>query len=146
MNVTVNTEVSYAVKEVKVKSLTFRLKDAGLTIEAPYVWLDTEGNVVKTGTNKYDEATLLASFAAQGVDLAPLLSVFKGVLTPVAECKILRIDLASPVTATLVQVGAEGKYVSVKLDAAQVSAALAPVTLEQLQQLVAGFTVAVVAS
>jgi hypothetical protein len=146
MNVTVNTEVSYAVKDVRVKSLTFRLKATGLLLEAPYVWLDAEGKVVRTGTNKYDEATLLASFAAQGVDLAPLLSIFKGVLAPVAECKILRIDLTTPVTATMVQVGAEGKYVSVMLDEAQLSASLAPVTLEQLQQMVAGFTAAVLAA
>jgi hypothetical protein len=145
MNVTVNTEVSYAVKEVKVKSLTFRLKEAGLVLDAPYVWLDAEGKVVKAGTNKYDEASLVASFTAQGVDLAPMLSIFKGVLAPIAECKILRIDLVTPVSATMVQVGAEGKYVSIKLDETQLAAALVPVTIEQLQQMVGGFTAAVLA-
>ena len=138
MDINTNATVSQLVKTAKVRSLTFRSTAAGLTITAPFVWLDDKGKVLKVGTNTYTEAQLVEAFA--GTDITGTLTALKNALSPVEACKILLLDLSGAVQkTTVVGPNADGKYVATVLTQDQLSAAIAPVTIEQLQGMISLF-------
>lgn len=150
MNIATDTTVSYQVKNVSINRLVLAARKGILTITAPYEWLDAAGKVVRTGVNVYTEPQLVASFAAQGGDFAPIAAIMKALVTdaPTARCAI-NLAANGAMTANrirVVRVDGEMSVEKTAFDAAQFSAAIAPLTVEQLGAMIQQFTAMIFAT
>ena len=88
MIIPINKTVSYAVANVEARSTIFNLVSTNvhgtvttsLNITFPFSWLDVTNQVIRQGTNRYNEAQMTALFASKQLDFAPIASMVKGLL------------------------------------------------------------------
>ena len=143
MNVDTDTTVSYTIKKVNIINLMLTKSQDKLLITAPYQWLDNTGKIIKSGCNMYKEADL----TALGDQKDTVITILKS-LIPVegknGNCNIMLGNTVTGFTARKGYMGAE-KWESEKLTEEQLLNAIAPLTKQNVIDMVASFTASVFA-
>lgn len=137
MNIKTNREVTLDVTSVEVRSIQLRKQGAGMVVAAPYQWMDAAGKVVKQGRIRYTEAELGA-----GLD-AGTIATLKSLIPNTNSLAHCHINLGPTITAIRMS-RADEKWNGERLDQTQFLAAVAPLTLKQVQEIIVGFTLAAV--
>ena len=144
MNIPVGQTVSYEVANVKVTNILVGKDQKGsLVVMAPYQWLDGTGKVIRSGNNRYTEAQL----APVGQDAINLMKSLVPTEGTSGNCNIFLKDDG---TVTAMKgysgiVNEKPQWVSTQINAVDFAALIAPITVDQLKQMVASFTATVFA-
>ena len=143
MNITVNTQVSYDVKDVVVINLMLTKSQDKLVITVPYQWLDTTGKILKSGCNLYMESDL----AALGEQKDAVIAVLKSLIPITGKNGNCNIMLGNTVTGFIARKGYMGdvKWESETLTEAELLIAIAPLTKQNVIDMVTSFTSSVFA-
>lgn len=140
MQVETNTSVTIDVKKVNVLNLMLTKSQDKLLITAPYQWIDSNGKIVKSGCNMYKETDL----TALGDQKDAVIAVLKSLIPTTGKNGNCNIMLGDTITARKGYMG-DTKWESEVMNQAQFLAAIAPLTKEQIVQMVSSFTTAIFA-
>jgi hypothetical protein len=144
MNIPINSSVVYDVASVKITNIILLKGHGGsLRVMAPYVWLDSQGKEIRRGTNSYTEAQL-APLGQDAINLMKSLVPTEGTS---GNCTIVLKDDGTVVAGRGYSGVVNGvpAWINTPINAVDFAALIAPVTVEQLKQMVAGFTATVFA-
>ena len=145
MNITVNKTVSYDVANVKINNIILANDTKGLTIAVPFTWLNPSNDVIRTGNNRYTSSQLISAFQSFGQSFAPIASTLSALIPSgvAGNCSIILSDGSmKAIQGYSGVVDGAPKWISTTLSTPQLSAALAPITLDQISSMITMFTVA----
>jgi hypothetical protein len=100
MDVNVNTTVTHIVSSVAINNIIIN-KSWGnqISLVVPYQWLDTNGNVIKTGSTYYTEQNLIRLLGAQSSSFLTLANIF-GNLMPAGIYPNIILNIGNVISAT----------------------------------------------
>lgn len=140
MNVDTDTTVSYTIKKVNIINLMLTKSQDKLLITAPYQWLDNTGKIIKSGCNMYKEADL----TALGDQKDTVITILKSLIPVEGKNGNCNIMLGNSITARKGYKG-DTKWESEEMTEAQFLTAIAPLTKQNVIDMVSAFTATVLA-
>ena len=157
MIIPINKTVSYAVANVEARSTIFNLVSTNvhgtvttsLNITFPFSWLDVTNQVIRQGTNRYNEAQMTALFASKQLDFAPIASMVKGLLPTTGKYPSFAINFldngkfSGSIAHQEKQPDNSWKWITTQLtqDALATAISSSGYTLAQIKAIVTGFVV-----
>lgn len=144
MNVTVDTKVSYDVKNVVIKDFTIFLDSLNkLIVVVPYEWFGANDKSIRKGINQYKEADLISSFAAMNQDFAPIAIILKTLITKPGNFKMVLGESVTGLKSTPVVTAGVKTWTNESFTEVQLAELIAPLTIQQIKNIVTAFTQAV---
>lgn len=146
MQVLVDSTVSYAVKNVRIRSVIVQKNNKdGLVLVVPYEWLNADGVVIRSGSNRYTQEQLIQS---QGQGFASVVSILSGLVPSQGVFGGFRFLFSDTGTVTAIRgykSNVDGEWTSERLTEDQVISAISPLTVDQVKTMINQFTVSVFA-
>ena len=133
--------VNYDVNKVTVESITVSKLNDSFSINVPYVWKDSDGNVVRNGINKYSTQDLISSIPEEV--LQPIINTFESVLVENCTKRYVNFNLRKEnITATSVGFNNQNERVIVRINTDELSNKFqtAGSSIEVFKTIINGFT------
>ena len=140
MKIETNAQVSYDVKNVVVINLMLTKSQDKLLITSPYQWLDANNKIIKSGCNMYKETDLISLGDQKDVVIA----ILKSLIPTTGKNGNCNIFLRDIIVARKGYMG-DTKWESEEMTNEQFVTAIAPLTIQNVKDMVAGFTASVFA-
>lgn len=132
MNIIVNKTINYDVKQITIDKILMNVRNNKLNIVVPYKWIDADQKVIRFDINKYTEEQLIQGFSLLSQDFSPVISVLK---TFISTSDNVTINFKDVITVIK-----QKQLVKTGLTQQEFIQAISPLTLEQINSLVIGFT------